>query len=146
MNILGFDYPDSAYFWLSHDMWCEPLESGLVRVGITHFGVHLSGDFYMCRPKKAGTLLEQGQTLGVVELSKSVVAIKTPVSGEVVEVNPLLEEKPEWVHLEPHGRGWLVLMRPTRWDQDLRSLHHGAELVAAAEKRMRLENMRFSDS
>lgn len=143
MNILGFEYPDTHYFWLERDMWCLPQADGLIKVGVSQFGVHISGDFYMCRPKKAGTHLLQGETLGVVELSKSVVAIKTPVSGEVVEVNPLLEETPERVHQDCFGDGWLVLIAPSRWSKDLTQLHHGPSLLEAAERRMRLEPMSF---
>lgn len=144
MNILGFDYPDELYYWLVRDLWCQRLASGLVRVGITTFGVHISGDFYMARPKAVGTVLAQGQTLAVVELSKSVIAIKTPVSGTVRVVNPLLEDTPEVIHQDPYGRGWLVEVEPTQLDADLPALHHGVAIAAAAEKRMRLENMDFS--
>src|SRR5262245_54322146 len=98
MEVLGFDYPDDAFFLLEHDMWCRPAAGGRMEVGITAFGVHLAGDFYMCRPKPAGTVVTQGGTVAVAELSKTVVAIKSPLSGEVVEVNPLLEDSPEAVH------------------------------------------------
>ena len=140
MHILGFDYPDAAYFYLPHDMWCRPCGDGRVEVGVSAFGIHLSGDFYMCRPRPPGTVLAQGQTLAVVELSKSVVAIKTPVSGEVVECNPLLEDSPEIVHQDPYGRGWLVRIAASRWPEDLAQLAHGQALPDAAMARMRLEN------
>lgn len=141
MDILGFDHPDDAYFFLEQDVWCRPLADGSMEVGVTSFGIHLSGDFYMCRPKPPGTELSQGQTVAVAELSKSVVAIRTPVSGRVVEANPLLEDTPELVHREPYGRGWLVRIAPTRWDEDLARLVHGDALVAAATVRMRLEDL-----
>lgn len=144
MNLLGFDYPDDLHYWLERDLWCRRLDSGLVQVGITTFGVHISGDFYMARPKPAGTALQQGQTLAVVELSKSVIAIKTPVSGIVREVNPLLEDTPEVIHQDPYGRGWLATIEPTQWETDLALLHHGAALPEAATRRMRLENLDFS--
>lgn len=145
LNILGFEYPDELYYWLEGDLWCQRMESGLVRVGITSFGVHISGDFYMARPKAVGSVLTQGQTLAVVELSKSVIAIKTPVSGVVRAVNPLLEDTPELIHQDPYGRGWLVQVEPTQWAADLAQLHHGVALSAAAEKRMRLENLDFTE-
>ena len=144
MNILGFDYPDELYYWLERDLWCRRLDNGLVQVGVTRFGVHISGDFYMARPKAVGTVLAQGQTLAVVELSKSVIAIKTPLSGLVREVNPLLEDTPEVIHQDPYGRGWLVQIEPTQWAADLALLHHGAALPGAATRRMRLENLDFS--
>ena len=140
MNVLGFVYPDEAFFDLGHDMWCRPCGGGRMEVGITTFGIHLSGDFYMCRPKKAGTVLAQGDTVAVAELSKSVVAIRTPVSGEIVEVNALLEDTPELVHRDPYGQGWIVRIAPAHWHADVAHLVHGDALAAAATARMRLEN------
>lgn len=145
MKLLGFDYPDELYYWLERDMWARRLDSGLVQVGITAFGVQISGAFFMCRPKPPGTALEQGQTVAVVELNKSVVTVKTPVSGIVCEVNPLLAETPEFIEQEPYGKGWLVTIEPTRWDEDLKALHHGNALPEAATTRMKLENMDFSE-
>lgn len=141
MDVLGFAYPDDAYFYLAHDMWCRPCADGSIEVGITAFGIHLCGDFYMCRPKPAGTVLVQGETVAVAELSKSVVSIKTPVSGRVVEVNPLLADTPEFVHLEPYGRGWLVRISPGRWEEDLARLANGKSLGFWATARMRLEKL-----
>lgn len=145
MNLLGFDYPDDLHYWLERDMWARRLPDGLVQVGITAFGVHISGAFFMCRPKAVGTVLEQGQTVAVVELNKSVVTVKTPVSGIVRATNPLLADTPEIIEREPYGQGWLVTLEPTRWDGDLPLLHHGAVLAAAATKRMQLENLDFSE-
>ena len=145
MKLLGFDYPDSLYYWLERDMWARRLDGGLVQIGITTFGVRISGDFFMCRPKAVGTELEQGQTVAVAELNKSVVTIKTPVSGIVREVNPLLADTPEIIQHEPYSRGWLVAIEPTRWDEDLQRLHHGTQMEEAAITRMRLENLNFSE-
>lgn len=143
MQILGFDYPDEGFYLLERDMWCRPLADGRLQVGVTSFGIHLSGDFFMCRPKPVGTTVEQGQTLGVAELSKSVVTVKTPVSGTISEINPLLDDTPEIIHQDPYGRGWLVAITPSRWAQDLPQLAHGSDLQAAATARMRLENIQF---
>lgn len=143
MRILGFDYPDDCWFDLEHDMWCRLLTDARVQVGITAFGTHLSDDIYMCRPKSKGTALEQGQTVAVAELSKMVVAIKTPLSGVIAEVNPLLEDTPEVINKDPYGQGWLVCIQPDRWEQDAHNLAHGATLATLAEARMRRERMDF---
>lgn len=145
MNLLGFDYPDELYYWLERDMWARRLPDGSVRVGITQFGVHISGAFFMCRPKAAGTALEQGQTVAIVELNKSVVTVKTPATGIVHEINPLLEEHPELIETDPYGQGWLVTLLPTCWERDRLQLHHGDALADAATKRMKLENLDFSE-
>lgn len=145
MNLLGFDYPDELYYWLERDMWARRLPDGLVQIGITAFGVRISGNFFMCRPKPPETELAQGQTVAVVELNKSVVTVKTPVSGVVREVNPVLAERPETIEQDPYGAGWLVTLAPTNWEADLALLHHGAALPEAATRRMQLENLDFSE-
>jgi len=140
MHILGFDYPDDCYFDLENDMWCRDLGDGRMQVGVSAFGVKISGNyFYMCRPKPVDTVVEQGKTMGVVELSKTVVTIKTPVSGTVVEINPVLEDTPERINQDPYGAGWISVIAPSDWEQDRARLAHGATLAEAAERRMRLE-------
>jgi glycine cleavage system H protein len=140
MIILGFDYPDDCYFDLDNDMWCRELGDGRLQLGVSAFGVKISGNhFYMCRPKPVGNAVEQGKTVGVVELSKTVVTIKTPVSGTVVEINEALEDKPELIHQDPYGAGWISVVQASDWERDRAQLAHGADLVERAERRMRLE-------
>lgn len=145
MKVLGFDHPTDLWFCLEHDLWCRRLDDGSVQVGITAFGVHLSGDFYMARPKPVGTVLAQGQTLAVVELSKSIVAIKTPLAGTVRAINPLLEATPERIHQDPYGQGWLAILQPSDWTADSARLQHGSGLPEAARQRMRREPMSFEE-
>jgi len=140
MLILGFDYPDDCYFDLENDMWCRDAGDGLMQVGVSAFGVKISGNyFYMCRPKPVGTELEQGKTMGVVELSKTVVTIKTPLSGTVVEINGELEDKPELINQDPYGAGWIAVIQASDWEQDRARLTYGEALAEQAERRMRLE-------
>jgi len=144
LNVLGFEYPDELHYWLERDMWVRRLPDGLAQVGITTFGVHISGSFFMCRPKPVGTDLEQGQTVAIVELNKSVVTVKTPVSGKVHAINPLLESQPECIESDPYGQGWLAILAPSRWAEDQAQLHNGDTLIEAAIRRMQLENLDFS--
>jgi glycine cleavage system H protein len=144
VTLLGFDFPESLHYLVERDMWCELLPDGRARIGITGFGVRISGHFFMCRPKPVGTAVEQGATVAVAELNKSVVTIKTPVTGVVQEVNPLLVDTPEVIEHDPYGRGWLVVMAPTRWTQDAAQLCHGPQLAEVMTARMRLENEDFS--
>ena len=140
MLILGFDYPDDCFFDLEHDMWCRQVSEGRFQVGVSAFGVKISGNyFYMCRPKSPGTELEQGKTMGVVELSKTVVTIKTPLSGTVVEINEALEDKPELIHQDTYGQGWIAVIQASDWERDVAQLAHGEALAMLAERRMRLE-------
>ena len=91
-----------------------------IRVGITHFAQEQLGDVVFVELPKAGARVRAHQTFGVVESVKAVSDLFAPVSGEVVEVNAELAQKPEMVNQDPYGRGWMLVVAPAdlaEWDQ-----------------------------
>ena len=118
--------PADLHVLVEHQVWARVHDDGTATVGITPLGIALSGEIYMCRPKRVGSVVAQGGTVAVVELSKSIVAVKSPVSGTVVEVNPALEERPDWVHREPCGAGWIARVRLADFAADQALLLQGA--------------------
>jgi glycine cleavage system H protein len=91
-----------------------------IRVGITHFAQEQLGDVVFVELPKAGARVRAHQTFGVVESVKAVSDLFAPVSGEVVEVNAELAQKPEMVNQDPYGRGWMLMVAPAdlaEWDQ-----------------------------
>lgn len=108
MNVKGFDFPDRLYFQAEHQVWADLHEDGTATVGITTMGIRLAGEIYMCRPKSVGSLVEAGRSIAVVELAKSIVSVKSPLTGTVVDINLRLASEPEWVHRDPYGLGWLA--------------------------------------
>lgn len=131
MNAAGFEFPDALHYLVDEQVWAALLDDGTARVGITALGVHLAGEVYMCRPKSPGSVVEQGRAIAVVELSKSIVSVKSPVRGEVVEVNQALAARPELVHLDPYGQGWIARLRLADWAADQAALLHGEPVAAA---------------
>jgi len=71
-----------------------------------------------------------------VESVKSVSDVYSPVSGEVTEVNRILEERPEIVNQDAFGEGWLCrirmddpkeldsLMSSSRYEEFIKDLKH----------------------
>jgi glycine cleavage system H protein len=106
-----------------------------VRVGITALGLRASGEVYMCRPKPAGSQVAQGRSLGVVELSKSVVSVKSPLSGTVLRVNEALQARPELVHQSPYDAGWLLELAPSVLAAEKGALVVGENAIRAAMER-----------
>lgn len=131
MNVAGLEVPEPLYYLVDEQVWAEVLDDGSVRVGITALGVHLAGEVYMCRPKAPGAVVERGRAVAVVELAKSIVSVKSPVSGRVLETNPRLAAEPELVHLDPYGAGWLARIQPVDWAADAEVLLHGAAAADA---------------
>lgn len=130
-STLHLHHPPALHYLMEHQVWARPEGDGTATVGITALGIALSGEIYMCRPKRAGTLLAQGATVAVVELAKSIVAVKTPVAGSVVAVNPALEDRPCLVHQDPYGAGWIARLQLSDWPADQSALVHGAAVAAA---------------
>ncbi|HEV8040958.1 MAG TPA: glycine cleavage system protein GcvH [Bryobacteraceae bacterium] len=108
-------YPANFHYTKEHE-WVR-VEGGLGVVGITDHAQKELGDIVYVDLPKPGAHLEQGKTLGSVESVKAVSDIYAPVSGEVVEVNPLLSTAPEKLNEDPHGDAWLVKIKLSAPDQ-----------------------------
>jgi len=87
------------------------VESDVGTVGITDYAQKELGDVVFVELPQVGTQLEQGDELGSIESVKAVSELFAPISGEVVEVNEALSEKPELVNTDPYGDGWMVRIK-----------------------------------
>jgi glycine cleavage system H protein len=105
------DFPQDLRYSKEHE-WAR-FEQALVRVGITDFAQDSLGDVVYVDLPAVGSKVEAGRPLGEVESTKSVSDIFSPVSGTVVEVNALIEERPEVVNEQPYGEGWLLVIEPS---------------------------------
>jgi glycine cleavage system H protein len=102
-------YPENVRYTKEHE-WVRA-EGDVAVIGITFHAQKELGDIVYVDLPKAGALVEQGKTIGSVESVKAVSDIYSPVSGEVVEVNPLLADSPEKVNEDPHGVAWLAKIK-----------------------------------
>ena len=102
-------YPENFRYTKEHE-WVQ-IAGDIGTVGITDHAQQELGDIVYVDLPKLGARLEQGKTLGSVESVKAVSDIYTPVSGEVIEVNEALANKPETLNEDPHGAGWLVKIK-----------------------------------
>lgn len=126
MLIAGVQMPDDLLYLVDEQTWARLLPDGTALQGITALGILAAGEIHMCRPKSAGELLTQGRSMAVVELAKSIVSVKSPLSGQVLRVNPRLQDEPELVHRDPHGEGWLLQLAPSRLAEERPRLAEGA--------------------
>ena len=101
--------PDDLRYAETHE-WLRT-EGEIATVGITdHAQTELTDIVYVELPQ-IGVVLEPKQAAAVVESVKAASDIYSPVSGEVVEVNPELESNPALVNTEPYAGGWLFKVR-----------------------------------
>ncbi len=106
------EIPGDLKFLKSHE-WARVEDDGLVRVGISDHAQSQLGDLVYVELPEIGVAVEAGNGLAVVESVKAASDIYAPVSGEIVEVNELLSDKPETINEDAFGDGWLVLIRPS---------------------------------
>ena|SRR5688500_8291589 len=102
-------YPDHFHYTKEHE-WVS-VEGEIGTIGITDHAQHELGDIVYVDLPRVGDAAAQGKTIGSVESVKAVSDIYSPVSGEVVEINEMLTEKPEKLNEDPHGAAWLVKVR-----------------------------------
>lgn len=87
------------------------LDNDVAIVGISNYAQKELGDVVFVELPQAGTSVEAGDEFGSVESVKAVSELFVPLSGEVVEVNEALAEKPDLVNSDPYGDGWMIKIR-----------------------------------
>jgi glycine cleavage system H protein len=102
-------YPQDYRYSKDHE-WIK-LEGDKGRVGITDYAQKQLGDVVFLELPEVGRALEAGERFGTVESVKAVSELYSPVAGEVAEVNAALSGKPETVNQDPHGEGWMIVVR-----------------------------------
>lgn len=98
--------PSALKYTKEHE-WLR-VEGEVAYVGITDFAQGELGDIVFLEIETVGESLDKEEVFGTVEAVKTVSDLFMPVSGEVLEVNPLLEEHPELVNTDPYGQGWMI--------------------------------------
>ena len=89
------------------------VEGNIGYVGITDFAQGELGDVVFIEIETVGETLKKEEVFGTIEAVKTVSDMFMPVGGEVLEVNPGLEEKPDVVNKDPYGKGWMVKIKIT---------------------------------
>ena len=98
--------PSDLKYTKEHE-WIR-VEGDAAFVGVTDFAQGELGDIVFLEIETCGESLEMEEVFGTIEAVKTVSDLFMPVSGKVLEINPLLEEHPELVNSDPYGKGWLI--------------------------------------
>ena len=112
---MAFSFPDHFRFADSHEYAFS--EDSLVRIGISAFAVDQLGDIVFVDLPEEGTSITKGESFGSVESVKAVEDMYAPVTGEIVHINNSVLSSPEELQNDPHGEGWLLIIRPENPDQ-----------------------------
>lgn len=86
-------------------------------VGITAFAQGELGDIIYVDIDTVGETIAKDAIFGTVEAVKTVSDLFLPVSGEIIEFNEALKDKPELVNTDPYGEGWMVKIKISNADE-----------------------------
>jgi glycine cleavage system H protein len=103
--------PDDIKYLATHQ-WGRLEADGSVTVGITDYAQDQLGDVVFLDLPVVGAALVQAGEAGVIESVKTASDLFAPVSGQVIAINPALEDTPEIVNESPYDKGWLFRMQP----------------------------------
>ncbi len=102
------EFPEDLRYTKEHE-WARA-DGTRVRIGITDFAQDALGDVVYVDLPEVGAEVTASQAFGEVESTKSVSDVFSPLTGTIVERNPLLDERPELVNEQPYGDGWLIVI------------------------------------
>jgi len=103
--------------------WVRNEGGDIVSIGITDYAQQELGDIVFIDLPSEGDEFDAGEEIAVIESVKAAEGLKTPISGEVIEVNVKLEVSPETVNDSPEGDGWfctILMIEPSEF-KDLMS-------------------------
>jgi len=98
--------PENLKYTKDHE-WLR-IENNEAILGITDFAQTELGDIVFVEIETEGEKLEREEVFGTIEAVKTVSDMFMPVSGEVLEVNPKLEDNPDVINKDPYGDGWII--------------------------------------
>ena len=136
---------DKFTFRVRRDYWYHPGEcwakekDGIITVGVTDFLQKTVGDVAFLELPGAGTELSREGEAGTMETIKATVALISPVSGKIQEVNPLLEENPQLINTDPYGEGWVFRVNPNDWGADRKVLWDAQTYFPKMEAKIKAE-------
>ena len=100
------NFPANLRYTKDHE-WIS-LDGDVATIGITDYAQRELGDIVFVEIETMGETLKKGETFGTIEAVKTVSDLYMPISGKVLEVNPILDGSPEKVNEDPYGSGWMI--------------------------------------
>ena len=106
------DIPGDLKFLSSHE-WARVESDGTITIGISDHAQDLLGDIVFVELPEVGQSVDAENDTAIVESVKAASDIYSPLSGEVIEVNSLLEDQPEIINSSPYEDGWFYKLTPS---------------------------------
>ena len=133
VKIGDYELPNDLYYHNDH-AWVRVQSDGNVTVGMNDFYQKSAGDTTYVDLPFEGDEIEMGETVGKIQSAKWVGKFVSPISGEIVEVNEDLEDDATLINKSPYDQGWIMKVKPSNLNNDLKELYHGDKVEGWIKK------------
>ncbi len=124
-------------YFNENDCWAY-VAGNRARIGVTDWVQQSLSDILFFTPPPIGADIDQFGEVGVIESSKSVFEIISPVSGKIISINEGLEQKPELINENPYELGWIA-------ELELNDFENDKELLTGFDKYFELIKKKVED-
>jgi len=117
--------------------WAKLDSSGAVQVGLDGFARGILGRVDRFELPKDGATVRQGEPAFAALQSGKRIEFVSPVDGVVCAVNGQINADPAAARIDPYGKGWAFMIRPSNLSRNLKKLRIGSEATAWLEREVR---------
>jgi glycine cleavage system H lipoate-binding protein/TusA-related sulfurtransferase len=123
MEINHCMFPDNILYDTENFVWVDfDRDKQQVTIGITTILGHISGKINTINLKEAGIYVESGRSIGTVESLGYFNAVRTPISGRILEINQELISQPRLANVLPYTQGWFTKIETSNLEQEIKNL------------------------
>jgi len=122
MELDNCPFPDNLVYYPEDGVWVdvsnvEVAGNGVV-IGITSIIATLAGKLSSVKFKLPNEQVMRGRSVAVIESHKFVGAVRTPLTGTIIESNAALVDAPQLASTDPYGLGWIAKLKPTKFEAE----------------------------
>lgn len=140
MQVDFCEFPDDALYDFENNVWVR-LDGKKVIIGITSVHASLAGKLKEVKYKPVGSIVAKGQSVATIESVRYFGGVRTPVSGQLVEINSALQVKPKLANDSPYTEGWFAKIESNALEKEvsqLRTVHDSQEKIRSQIRELRV--------
>ncbi len=121
IKILEYDFDENLHYFIEFNLfgWLKKMDDNILRLGVTDFFQSRVGKIFNVKTRPMGTNLKNGMTLLILECENALLRGRTPVSGMIHSINPLILENPTIINKDPYGNGWIYELKVNNVEEEL---------------------------
>jgi len=123
-----FSIPGGVFIAKNHT-WVSMNQAGIAKVGIDDFANKLVGKIDSIELPNLGMNIKIGQPLFTIKQPNRTISFKSPVSGNVSQINTVLEQNLAVLNITPYERNWVCALDAENIDIEIKDLKIGRSAV-----------------